>query len=117
MSTEAGYPYYAKDRACTVQDSSKSVGVVGGAVNLTQSEDELAIAIAQHGPVSIAYQVVNDFMDYHSGVYSSNKCKNGAMDVNHAVLAVGYGTENGVDYWLVKNSWSTKWGDNGYFKI
>jgi len=37
--------------------------------------------------------------------------------VNHAVLAVGYGNENGVDYWLVKNSWSDTWGDLGYFKI
>ena len=56
-------------------------------------------------------------MDYHSGVYTTKDCKNGPDDVNHAVVAVGFGTENGVDYWLVKNSWSTKWGDNGYFKI
>jgi len=37
--------------------------------------------------------------------------------VNHAVLLVGYGTEDDVDFWLVKNSWSSSWGDNGFFKI
>lgn len=52
-----------------------------------------------------------------SGVYVSSVCKNSADDVNHAVLAVGYGTENGIDYWLIKNSWGASWGDNGYFKM
>jgi cathepsin H len=74
-------------------------------------------AVFEHGPVSIAYEVVSDFRDYKSGVYHSTLCNNTAEDVNHAVLAVGYGTEGGLDYWLVKNSWGTSWGDNGYFKI
>jgi cathepsin H len=58
-------------------------------------------------------------MDYKSGVYSSTTCKTGPSNVNHAVLAVGYGTDatTGMDYWFVKNSWSTAWGDNGFFKI
>jgi cathepsin H len=44
-------------------------------------------------------------------------CQNTADKVNHAVLAVGYGVENGMDYWIVKNSWGAAWGDHGYFKI
>lgn len=69
------------------------------------------------GPVSIAFQVIAGFRDYKTGVYSDPACKNGPMDVNHAVLAVGYGTENGQDYWIIKNSWGAAWGDNGYFKM
>jgi len=57
-------------------------------------------------------------MGYTSGVYASTDCANGPSDVNHAVLAVGYGTDSaGVDYWFVKNSWDTTWGDQGFFKI
>lgn len=58
-------------------------------------------------------------MSYTSGVYTSTTCGNTPADVNHAVLAVGYGTdpESGLDYWIVKNSWGTDWGDEGFFKI
>jgi len=63
------------------------------------------------GPVSIAFEVVDGFKQYTSGVYTSTVCKNGAADVNHAVLAVGFGTENDIDYWIVKNSWGASWGD------
>jgi len=65
----------------------------------------------------VAFQVINGFRDYKSGVYATDFCQNGPQNVNHAVLAVGYGTENGVDYWVIKNSWGAAWGDNGYFNM
>lgn len=92
--------------------------VNSGSVNITAGdENELLQAVFEKGPVSVAFQVVDDFGAYSSGVYTSSTCENGPADVNHAVLAVGYGVENGMDYWLVKNSWGTSWGDNGFFKI
>jgi len=54
------------------------------------------------------------FQTYKSGVLSGTEC---GTKRDHAVLAVGYGSEDGQDYWLVKNSWNTTWGDQGYVKL
>jgi len=97
-----------------------AVGVIGGSVNITQGdENELKEHIYAHGPVSIAFEVVDGFHDYTSGIYTSTVCKDQPEDVNHAVLAVGFGTDDttGMDYWIVKNSWGASWGDQGFFKI
>ncbi|KAI6657281.1 Cathepsin L [Oopsacas minuta] len=73
---------------------------------------------AMKGPIQVAIDASRPtFSFYSSGVYYDMKCKNGVNDLDHSVLLVGYGTENGQQYWLVKNSWSTYWGDNGYIKI
>ncbi|GAV72806.1 Peptidase_C1 domain-containing protein/Inhibitor_I29 domain-containing protein [Cephalotus follicularis] len=117
LDTEAAYPYTGKDGACKF--SSENVGVqVIESVNITLgAEDELKHAVATVRPVSVAFQVVNGFRFYKSGVYTSDTCGTTPMDVNHAVVAVGYGVEDGVPYWLIKNSWGESWGDNGYFKM
>lgn len=113
------YHYTAKDGTCKFS-ASKVAATIKDEFNITvgdETDTGLPGAIANHGPVSICYQVASDFRNYHSGVYNSKICKNGPMDVNHAVLAVGYGTESGTPFYWVKNSWGTSFGIKGYFKI
>lgn len=118
IQTEDTYPYEAIQKTCKF-DKELSLGkVMNGSYNITaNAEDLVAEAIAKVGPVSVAFEVVDGFRSYRSGVYSSDVCKNSPTDVNHAVLAVGYGVEDGSDYFLVKNSWGAEWGDQGFFKI
>jgi len=117
LMDEWDYKYTAKDGTCKY-DSSLAVGFVEKIVNITAgNEVELADAVAYQNPVSVAFDVTDDFMHYKSGIYSNPSCGDKPSQVNHAVLAVGYGTENGTDYWLVKNSWGVFWGSDGYFKI
>merc|ERR1712012_578223 len=75
-------------------------------------------AVATKGPVSVGICAKSEtFQKYTHGVFDDNTCCDW-QNLNHAVLIVGYGTdENGKDYWLVKNEWGSKWGDNGYIKI
>ncbi|EFH53659.1 hypothetical protein ARALYDRAFT_323209 [Arabidopsis lyrata subsp. lyrata] len=117
LDTEEAYPYTGKDGGCKF--SAKNIGVqVLDSVNITLgAEDELKHAVGLVRPVSVAFEVVHEFRFYKKGVFTSNTCGNTPMDVNHAVLAVGYGVEDDVPYWLIKNSWGGDWGDNGYFKM
>uniref|UniRef100_A0A7N0UW85 Cysteine protease n=1 Tax=Kalanchoe fedtschenkoi TaxID=63787 RepID=A0A7N0UW85_KALFE len=117
LETEEAYPYTGNDGSCKF--SSENVGVkVIDSVNITQgAEDELKHAVGVVRPVSVAFEVVSGFRFYGKGVYTSDTCGSDPMDVNHAVLAVGYGVEDGVPYWLIKNSWGSDWGDHGYFKM
>ena len=80
------------------------------------SVSQLMAAVAQQ-PVSIAIEADKRvFQSYTSGVLDSTSC---GTNLDHGVLLVGYGTDeaSGLDYWLVKNSWNTVWGDEGYIKI
>ncbi|XP_062091143.1 pro-cathepsin H-like [Humulus lupulus] len=117
LETEEAYPYTGQNGICKF--SSENVGIqVVESVNITLgAEDELKQAVGLVRPVSVAFEVVSGFRFYKKGVFTSDTCGNTPMDVNHAVLAVGYGVEDGVPYWLIKNSWGASWGDNGYFKM
>ena len=77
---------------------------------------EMQQEIYQNGPITGMFFVHQSFTSYKSGVYK-HKLFSDPMLGGHAIKIMGWGTENGVDYWLVANSWNEEWGDNGFFKI
>lgn len=84
------------------------------------TESAMRVELALHGPIVIGYEVEADFSHYKSGIYMHTGLSdewNPWMVVNHAVLVVGYGVEDGVKYWTVQNSWGRTWGEDGYFRI
>eukprot|EP01028_Stygiella_incarcerata_P001144 TRINITY_DN1179_c0_g1_i2.p1 TRINITY_DN1179_c0_g1~~TRINITY_DN1179_c0_g1_i2.p1 ORF type:complete len:539 (-),score=114.74 TRINITY_DN1179_c0_g1_i2:1388-3004(-) len=117
LQTEESYPYIMQDDYCHF-DPQKAAVRVNHYVNVTEGDEQaLQEAVALYGPISVGINVQSSFIFYSSGVYYDANCKSGFADLEHAVLVAGYGTENGQDYWLVKNSWSTHWGDDGYVKM
>jgi cathepsin L len=90
---------------------------VTGFVDLPQGDEvKLKEAVSSVGPVSVAIDAgQGSFQFYKQGVYVEPLCS--SIELNHGVLVVGYGTESGVDYWLVKNSWGATWGLQGYIKM
>lgn len=77
-------------------------------------EQELKRLVANYGPVAASINMDFSFLQYESGIYFNPRCK--SFDLNHAILIVGYGSEphSGEDYWIVKNSFGTKWGQGGF---
>jgi cathepsin B len=76
--------------------------------------DNIKMEIMTHGTVTAAFTVYTDFPTYSSGVYQH---LTGEAEGGHAIKMIGWGVENGLDYWLCVNSWNNTWGDNGTFKI
>ena len=113
IDTETNYPYTATDGSCAYNKTYSGANVTG-TVNITQGNiTELIDAITHVGPISVAIDAEGDFQFYSSGIFESSDCDPDSLD--HAVLAVGYGiAPNGKRYYIVKNSWGTSWGMDGY---
>lgn len=116
IDTEESYPYEGEDDKCRYKKKNAGADDIGYVDVPTGDEDKLVHALASVGPISIAIDASHEsFQFYSTGVYIEEKCSSTELD--HGVLVVGYGTENGQDYWLVKNSWGATWGDGGYIKM
>ena len=71
-------------------------------------------------PLAVVLAANNKYIhSYSSGVIDADECYGGLDSINHAVLIVGYGTDEatGLEYWLIRNSWNSTWGEKGYLKI
>jgi len=95
--------------------------VLKGYVNVTSGDtNALKLALVNQGPISISINASpKSFTFYSAGVYSDPVCTGGLSDLDHTVLAVGYAVDPATsqEYWIVKNSWSKYWGDQGFIKI
>ena len=116
--TESSYPYTAglTKTAGTCQKGT-SAGVKFTGCYDVAPKDQLALkaAVAKQ-PVTIAIEADTRYFQSYSGGILTDATKCGE-NLDHAVEIVGFGTENGIDYWKVRNSWSTSWGESGYFRL
>jgi len=113
IDTEESYPYEGKQSACRYDENNSGARILGGVQIAINDEEGLKKAIGTVGPVSVAIDASHySFQLYKSGIYNEPQCS--SMWLDHGVLAVGYGSENGQDYYIVKNSWGTQWGEEGY---
>ncbi|KAL2328077.1 hypothetical protein Fmac_021504 [Flemingia macrophylla] len=115
LNTESKYPYEGVDGKCNANEAGNHAASITGYEDVpANSEKALQKAVANQ-PVSVAIDASgSDFQFYTSGVFTGT-C---GTELDHGVTAVGYGVSNdGTAYWLVKNSWGTEWGEEGYIRM
>ncbi|KAM5170151.1 cathepsin 8-like [Mantella aurantiaca] len=111
------YEYTGKKMACSYNSDKALFLNVSKSYSMT-GEENMASSVALEGPITVGFGVDLEFFLYDKGIYDG-AC---AESMNHAIIIVGYGTENdeengSQDYWIIKNSWGEEWGENGYGKI
>jgi cathepsin L len=112
LSAATDYPSDSSDGTCRRGDIPAAV-TESGYVVIMGNEEALKDTVAAAGPISVAVDATN-WQFYTGGVFLDANCS--STELNHGVLAVGYGVDDGTDYWIVKNSWGTEWGEDGYIR-
>lgn len=109
---ESAYPYTATDGTCT---EINGTGVrPHGVVNVTKNSPDAMKTALQIEPLSVAVDASKmSFAHYLGGLYDKTNC---GTDLDHAINVVGWGEEDGQEYWILRNSWSTRWGESGYMR-
>ncbi|XP_017333001.1 procathepsin L [Ictalurus punctatus] len=117
LQASATYPYTSVDTQPCFYDSSKVVAQISDYRFIPNGDEQaLADALATIGPITVAVDADHpSFLFYSSGIYEEPRCN--PNNLSHAVLLVGYGSERGRDYWIIKNSWGTGWGEGGYMRM
>lgn len=118
QTLEADYPYtsgHGQTGTCNKEKESKGVVKVTGWSQVKKDSVSQLKAALDQGVVTVTIEADQSvFQMYTSGIMDSPKC---GTSLDHAVAAVGYGSEGGKEYYIVRNSWGASWGDQGYIKI
>ena len=121
IATEASYPYVGKKQSCRTDNLNQiTLGNIAYVSIPEGDEGKLVEALTTHGPIFIGLDADSrHFMFYKSGVLKVKNCPTRRQDMDHAMVVVGYGYDNAVQtpYWIIKNSWGTRWGENGYLRL
>ncbi|KAK1436605.1 hypothetical protein QVD17_02387 [Tagetes erecta] len=114
IDTDKDYPYTGKDGRCDSARKNAKVVSIDGYEDVPVNNEAALQKAAANQPITVAIEGSSrDFQFYTSGVFSGS-C---GTDLDHGVVVVGYGTENGKDYWIVRNSWGADWGEQGYIRM
>ena len=115
LTSEDNYPYQGVDGTCSSEKAASIAAEITGDEDVPKNNENALLQAVAKQPVSVGVDGGgNDFQFYKSGVFNGD-C---GTQQNHAVTAIGYGTDSDVtDYWLVKNSWGTSWGESGYTRM
>ena len=113
MMSWSSYSYTGRDGSCKYKRWKIAATVKSYNDAQQNSESALQTAVANNGPVSVAVDAERSMQNYGGGIYSGNDCSSNCNSINHAVTVVGYAP----GYWIVKNSWGTGWGENGYIRM
>lgn len=114
LDTEEDYPYTGFDGECNLSGKSSKVVSIDGYEDVPPFDEKALQKAVAHQPVSVAVEAGGRALQlYVSGIFTG-EC---GTALDHGIVAVGYGTENGTDYWIVRNSWGSSWGENGYIRM